>query len=55
MRLTVTEARKRWSEVLDRVERGEIVSVTRRGKVVATFVPAERAANAAPDDAAKTE
>lgn len=38
MQLTVTEARKRWSELLDRVERGETISVSRRGKVVATFV-----------------
>jgi antitoxin (DNA-binding transcriptional repressor) of toxin-antitoxin stability system len=39
MLTTVTEARKRWSELLDRVERGERVSVSRRGKVVATFWP----------------
>jgi prevent-host-death family protein len=39
MQLTVTEARRRWSELLDRVEHGETIAVSRRGKVVATFVP----------------
>lgn len=39
MQMIVTEARRRWSELLDRVERGETISVSRRGKVVATFVP----------------
>ena len=42
MQMTVTEARRRWSELLDRVERGEMIAVSRRGKVVATFMP-ERA------------
>lgn len=37
--MTVTEARKRWGELLDRVERGETVSVSRHGKVIAAFVP----------------
>ena len=39
MQMTVTEARRRWSELLDRVERGETIAVSRRGKIVATFVP----------------
>ena len=37
--MTVTEARKRWGERLDRVERGETISVSRHGKIVAAFVP----------------
>jgi len=44
MVMTVTNARKRWSELLDRVERGETVSVSRCGKVIATFVPERNAA-----------
>ncbi len=39
MQVTVTEARKRWSEILNRVALGETVSISRRGKVVARFVP----------------
>jgi prevent-host-death family protein len=54
MQLTVTEARKRWSELLDRVERGETISVSRRGKVVATFVP-ERALVPAPAKGSEPE
>jgi len=39
MQMTVTEARRRWSEVLDRVERGETIRVSRRGKIIAAFSP----------------
>jgi prevent-host-death family protein len=34
----VSEARNQWSALLDRVERGEAVIVTRRGKPVARLV-----------------
>ena len=48
MQMTVTEARRRWGELLDRVERGEAVSVSRRGRVVATFLPELRMVQHAP-------
>ena len=35
------EAEKKWSELLDRVEHGEEIVITRRGKAVAKLVPAE--------------
>lgn len=35
------EAKNRLSELLDRVERGEQVTITRRGKPVAKLVPPE--------------
>jgi prevent-host-death family protein len=35
----VFEAKNRLSELLDRVERGERVTITRRGKPVATLAP----------------
>jgi prevent-host-death family protein len=34
-----TEARNRLGELLDRVARGETISITRRGKTVAHIVP----------------
>jgi prevent-host-death family protein len=34
----VSEARNQWSALLDRVERGEAVIITRRGKPVARLV-----------------
>ena len=34
------EAKNRLSELLDRVEAGEEIAITRRGKVVARLVPA---------------
>ncbi|PZU85849.1 MAG: hypothetical protein DI527_20810 [Chelatococcus sp.] len=40
MRLSVTEARKRWKELLDRVERGERIVVTPRGRSAVVFEPA---------------
>lgn len=36
--LPVAEAKRRFSELLDRVERGEQILVSRRGKVVALLV-----------------
>lgn len=34
----VSEARNQWSALLDRVERGEAVIITRRGKPIARLV-----------------
>lgn len=42
------EAKNKFSELLDRVERGERVTITRRGKPVAELVP-----SAAPHDIAQ--
>lgn len=40
MRVGVTEARKRWSGLLKRVSDGEMVHITRRGRLIAKLVPA---------------
>jgi len=40
--LTFTEFRKNASAVLDRVERGESISVLRHGKAIAKIIPAGR-------------
>ena len=37
--IAATDARTRWGELLRAVERGEIVSITRHGKIVARMVP----------------
>ena len=37
---TTREVQRGLSEILDRVERGEEITITRRGKVVARLVPA---------------
>lgn len=48
--ITATEANRDFSELLRKVEHGETVAVTRRGRVVARIVP-----SAAPEeDARKT-
>jgi prevent-host-death family protein len=39
VRIGVAEARRRFSELLDRAIRGEIVEVARRGEVVAVIGP----------------
>jgi prevent-host-death family protein len=39
MRIGVAEARRRFSELLDRAIRGEVVEVARRGEVVAVIGP----------------
>jgi prevent-host-death family protein len=39
--INVREARQRFSELLDRVEQGEEVVVTRHGNAIAKLVPAE--------------
>lgn len=38
-----TDAKAKLSELLDEVERGERVNITRRGKVIARLVPANEA------------
>lgn len=40
------EAKNRLSELIDRVEAGEQVAITRRGKVVALLIPPPRQAGA---------
>lgn len=47
MRIGVAEARRRFSELLDRAIRGEVVEVARRGEVVAVIGPPRD--NAAPE------
>lgn len=41
MRVAVSEARRRFREVLDAAIAGEVVEIERRGQVVARIVPAE--------------
>ena len=43
-RLTATEASRRFSDMLDAVEAGEIVEITRNGRLVAKLEPARRTA-----------
>ncbi|HEX9270492.1 MAG TPA: type II toxin-antitoxin system prevent-host-death family antitoxin [Candidatus Limnocylindria bacterium] len=40
-RLSVAEAKRRFSEIIERVSRGERFTVTRRGKPALTLVPPE--------------
>ena len=40
--VNVRQARQRFSELMDRVEHGEEVVLTRRGQAVARLAPAER-------------
>jgi prevent-host-death family protein len=39
IRVGAVQARKTWSTLLDRVDRGEAIIITRRGKPVAQLVP----------------
>jgi len=39
MQMGVTEARRRFKEVLDRVARGEVIDITRRDTVIAVLGP----------------
>lgn len=48
LEINVKEARQRFKELLDRVERGEEINVTRRGHVVARWVPPEHKQQALP-------
>jgi len=47
--VSVLEARNRLSALLDQVERGHEVVITRRGKAVARLIPAELPAAEPPD------
>jgi prevent-host-death family protein len=40
--ISVTDAKARFSELLDRVEGGERITITHRGKAVARLVPERR-------------
>jgi prevent-host-death family protein len=44
--LPVGEAKRRFSELIDRVERGERILVSRRGKLAVALVPARSEADA---------
>lgn len=46
--INVKEARQRFRELLDRVEQGEEVIVTRHGEAVARLVPVQRKAKTLP-------
>lgn len=48
MRIGVADARRRFSELLDRAIRGETVEVARRGEVVAVIAPPARDPDAEP-------
>jgi prevent-host-death family protein len=37
--MSITEARRRLGQLLDRAERGERILITRRGKPIAAIVP----------------
>lgn len=39
MRIGVAEARRRFREILDRVDAGEVVEISRRGEIIATIAP----------------
>ncbi len=47
--VSVAEAKSHLSEILDRVEAGEEVVITRRGKAVARLKPERRRTSIAPD------
>ena len=47
--VSVAEAKSHLSEILDRVEAGEEVVITRRGKAVARLKPERRSASISPD------
>lgn len=40
--MNMADAKAHLSEVLDRVEKGERITITRRGKIVAEIVPPEK-------------
>jgi prevent-host-death family protein len=42
--VTMTDARNRLSELIDRVQEGEVITITRRGKVVAQLAPPDACA-----------
>lgn len=48
MEINAKEARARMSDMLRRVEKGEEILLTRRGKKVARLIPIQRAKNTLP-------
>ena len=46
VKIGIYEARTHWSEVIDRVEKGEEITITRHGTPVAKLVPANGHAKA---------
>jgi prevent-host-death family protein len=49
LKINVKDARDRISDLLDRVERGEEITILRRGKTIARLTPPERKAKRLPD------
>ncbi len=49
LKINVKDARDRISELLDRVERGEEITILRRGKTIARLIPPERKVKRLPD------
>lgn len=44
------EAKTHFAELLDEVERGEVVTITRHGRPVARFIPVSRPEEMTPDE-----
>jgi prevent-host-death family protein len=40
--ITATEANRDFSKLLEQVENGDVVNITKHGKIVATIIPAKR-------------
>ena len=49
MKVNVREARKDFSQLLNRVEAGEEITITRKGKEIAQLVPRSQASKTLPD------
>ncbi len=49
LKINARDARGRMSELLNRVEQGEEVTILRRGKTIARMVPPKREAKRLPD------
>jgi prevent-host-death family protein len=49
-RINLADAKARLSEIIDRVEAGETIEITRRGKPAARLVPAEQPRQLRPVD-----
>lgn len=55
IRISLAGAKARLSEIVDRVEAGESIEITRRGKTAARLVPPERQREWQPVDIAMLE
>lgn len=44
--MRATEARRHWGKLLDEVEKGRTVTITRHGRIVARMVPVQATADA---------